>query len=126
LESARFAADHARDPGADPAAAVQLARTAASQRPTVYAADILAWALRQAGQPAAARVESDRALRLGTRDATFHLHRSRIEADLGNRSEAQRHLRTAIEINPALGVRDRALAAGLATELRTPLPAMPR
>ncbi len=126
LESARFAADHARDPGADPAAAVQLARTAASQRPTVYAADILAWALRQAGQPAAARVESDRALRLGTRDATFHLHRSRIEADLGNRSEAQRHLRTAIEINPALGVRDRALAAGLATELHTPLPAMPR
>jgi tetratricopeptide (TPR) repeat protein len=54
LELARFEADHRQlDPGADPRRGVALARRAMAERPTIYAADTLGWALRQAGQPRA-------------------------------------------------------------------------
>ena len=51
LELARFEADHADGAGGDPARAVAMARKARTARPTVYADDTLAWALRQAGRP---------------------------------------------------------------------------
>src|SRR5260370_419112 len=74
LEQARFDADHARDLGADPAAAVELARAALAARPTIYAEDTVGWALRQAGDSAAALSHAHAAVRLGTADAALWYH----------------------------------------------------
>jgi len=102
LEGARFEADHARDPGAHPATAVTLARQALANRPTIYGHDALAWALRQARQPAAALPQANAALALGTRDAMLYYHRAAIEADLNQPAPAAQDLRTAFTISPAL------------------------
>lgn len=126
FESARFAADHARDPGADPAATVRLARAALANRPTIYAHDTLGWALRQARQPAAALREADSALRFGTRDSGLYYHRAVIRADLGRTFAARADLRTAFAIHPTLTVRDLPAARTLAAELGVPVPAAAR
>jgi tetratricopeptide (TPR) repeat protein len=65
MELALFEADH----GGDPAKVVAQARTAFAHRPTVYAADTLAWALYQAGSAAEAHGFSEQALRVGSQDA---------------------------------------------------------
>lgn len=131
FESARFEADHARDPGARPATVVALARKALAARPTVYGHDVLGWALRQAGSPAAALPEANAALALGTRDAMLYYHRAVIEADLGQRAAAGRDLRTAFAISPALmssaalsSVRDLPMARALAARLGVAVPAV--
>jgi len=131
LESARFEADHARDPGGRPGKLVALARTALANRPTIYGHDVLGWALRQTGSPAAALAEANAALALGTRDAMLYYHRAAIEADLGQRAAAGRDLRTAFSISPALmsesalaSIRDLPMARALAARLGVPVPAL--
>lgn len=94
LELALFLADHG-----DPAEAVDRARQAYAERPTVFAADVLAWALYQAGQPQAAWPYAQEALRLGSQDALKHFHAGMIVARLG-RPEAQALLQRALDLNP--------------------------
>ncbi len=125
LENARFEADHARDPGGRPAVALSLARAALQDRPTIYAADVLGWALRQAGEPARALPYAVRATRLGTRDALLWWHRAAIEADLGRLAAARDHLRLAVAITPHPPVHDRAAFARLAARLSVPMPVPP-
>lgn len=96
LELALFYANH----GTDLAAAVAQARTAYAQRPTLYAADILAWALYRHGDYAEAWRYSQEALRLGTRDALLHFHAGMIARKRGDIAAAQTHLQTALQINP--------------------------
>lgn len=96
LEMALFTASH----GDDPAAAVQQARAAYAERPTIYAADTLAWALYQQGEYAEAWQFSQEALRLGTKDALLHFHAGMIAAKLGDTAAARTHLQTALTINP--------------------------
>jgi tetratricopeptide (TPR) repeat protein len=96
LEMALFNASH----GADPAAAVEQARTAYADRPTLYAADTLAWALYQQGEYEEAWRYSQEALRLGTRDALLHFHAGMIAQQRGDVAGAHTHLQTALEINP--------------------------
>jgi tetratricopeptide (TPR) repeat protein len=122
LELARFEADHARDRGADPARAVAMARRAMAERPTILAADALAWALRQAGRPREALPHARAAVRLGTRDALLWYHLAATEADLGVTAAARRDLAKAFAINPYLTVRDRPAALALAGRLRLPVP----
>ena len=117
LELARFEADHARDPGADPEAAVQLARAALAERPTVFAEDTLGWALRQAGRPAEALPHAQAAVRRGTADALLWYHLAAIEADLGRLDAALEHLALALDLNPLLTVRDLPAAGELAARL---------
>ena len=117
LELARFEADHARDPAADAEGAVVLARAALIQRPTVYAEDVLGWALRQAGHPAEALPHAQAAVRLGTADALLWYHLAAIEADLGLVDDARAHLGRALATNPHLTVRDRPAADELAVRL---------
>jgi tetratricopeptide (TPR) repeat protein len=123
LELARFAADHARERGAEPARAVTLARRAQAERPTIYAADTLGWALRQAGRAREALPHARAAVRLGTQDAVFWYHLAAIEADLGFKEPARRHLARAFAINPTLTVRDLSAARSLADRLGVPTPA---
>jgi tetratricopeptide (TPR) repeat protein len=122
LELARFEADHARDPGADPRRAVAMARRALADRPTVYASDALGWALRQAGRPGLALPHARAAVRLGTRDALLWYHLAAVEADLGMTKAAHRHLAEAFRIAPSLTVRDRPAALALAGRLHLPAP----
>ena len=95
LESALFEADHG-----DPATAVTLARGAYEARPSIHAADALAWALYQTGSYEQARTLSEEALRLGTRDALFEYHAGMIHRALGDTEAARAHLTAALDINP--------------------------
>jgi tetratricopeptide (TPR) repeat protein len=122
LELARFEADHARDPGADPRRAVAMARGALADRPTIYAQDTLGWALRQAGRPRQALPHARAAVRLGTRDGLLWYHLAAVEADLGMTAAARRHLAEAFQITPYLTVRDQPTALALAGRLHLPAP----
>jgi Flp pilus assembly protein TadD len=96
LESALFKVDH----GIDLRRALADARTAQRERPTVFADDTLAWALVRNGRCREALPYSRRALRLGTRDASFFFHRGMIERCLGDIPEARRWFAQALEQNP--------------------------
>jgi tetratricopeptide (TPR) repeat protein len=122
LELARFEADHARDPGADPDRAVAMARRALTGRPNIYGEDTFGWALRQAGRARQALPHARAAVRLGTRDALLWYHLAAVEADLGMTAPARRHLAEAFGINPDLTVRDRQRALALAGRLGLPAP----
>lgn len=96
LELALFDADH----GADPAAAVARARAAYERRPSIYAADALAWALHRAGEHAEALRLSQEALRLKTRDANLHFRAGMIALAAGDPAAARARLSEALAINP--------------------------
>ena len=96
LELALFDADH----GHDPQATLALARAAYERRPSIKAADTLAWALFKAGQPSEARRYADEALRLGTHDALMFYHAGMIAQAQGDSSSARNYLQHALEINP--------------------------
>jgi tetratricopeptide (TPR) repeat protein len=95
LEQAIFEADHG-----DPRAALLAARAEWGRRHSVHVADALAWALYANGRYAEAVTYSDRALRLGTRNATFLFHAGMIRWRLGRNAVATRFLRKAIATNP--------------------------
>jgi tetratricopeptide (TPR) repeat protein len=95
LELAMFKIDH----GIDLRGGLALARTAYRERPTVFAADTLAWALSRTGRCGEALPHSKQALRLGTRDAGFFFHRGMIERCLGRPAEARSWFARALEQN---------------------------
>ncbi len=103
LEMALFNADH----GADPQEALQQARAAYAQRPGIYGADALAWALYKNGEFAEAERLIGEALRLGTQDAMLYYHAGKIYEALGDEQRAKEMLATALSINPyfRLGLR---------------------
>jgi tetratricopeptide (TPR) repeat protein len=96
LELALFDADH----GHDPAGTVALARAAYARRPSVKAADTLAWALFKAGQADEARRYADEALRLGTHDPLMLYHAGAIAEAQGDSAAARDFLTRALERNP--------------------------
>lgn len=113
LELALFETDH----GDDPAAALAQARAAYAQRPGIYGADTLAWALYHAGQLEEAWLLSQASLRLETRDARLYYHTGVIAAARQDTAEACRQLQTALAINPAFGVLEPLRAQALVGEL---------
>jgi len=117
LELARFEADHARDPGAQPEVAVQMAGDALAARPTIFASDTLAWALFQAGRAGEALPHAQAAVRLGTADGLLWYHLAAIEADLGLDDQAGEHVTRALVLSPYLSVRDLPAARALADRL---------
>jgi len=106
LEMALFNANH----GTDHAAIVAEARAAYADRPTIYAADALAWALYHLGDYDEAWQQSQTALRLGTQDATLHFHAGMIAAKRGDRVAARAALEKALAINPYFSPLDAPLA----------------
>jgi tetratricopeptide (TPR) repeat protein len=100
LELALFDADHPADElSAD--ATLTLARDAYARRPSVKAADTLAWALFKAGQTAEARRYADEALRLGTHDPLMLYHAGTIAQAQGDSLAARDWLTRALERNPS-------------------------
>lgn len=100
LELALFDADHGRDP----AIAVDRAREQYAERPSVVAADVLAWTLYRSGDDTGAREASRQALRLGTRNPLMLFHAGMIEARLGNTGSATDYLQAALDLNPSFSV----------------------
>jgi len=96
LETALFDLDHGRDP----ADALARAREAYRERRSIEGDDVVAWALYKNGRCRQALAHSDRALRLGTRDALKIFHRGMIELCLGRRAEGRASLALALRINP--------------------------
>ncbi len=95
-EAALFEANH----GSNPAKAVEQGRAAYERRPSLFAADALAWALYRAGAFEEARHYSNEALRLGTREALWQYHAGMIALALGDDAATGLHLQTALTINP--------------------------
>jgi tetratricopeptide (TPR) repeat protein len=95
---ALFLADHG-----DPKAALQRARRAAWQRDDILTWDALAWALYRNGQYEEAWKASQRARRLGTRDANLLRHAALIAARVPGASRPARELlRQARALDPTL------------------------
>jgi tetratricopeptide (TPR) repeat protein len=113
LELALFDANH----GADPAATLEKARAAYGRRPSIYAADVVAWSLYTNGQLTEAWRYSQEALRLGTRDALLHYHAGQIAYAQGDWTAARYHLQEALTINPYFSVRYSSQAMTLLEEL---------
>jgi len=101
LEIALFNADH----GIDLEKTLAEARQAYTRRPGIYAADVLAWTLYNAGDYREARRYSQIALRLGTKDALKLFHAGMIAYRLGDNILAREFLREALAINPYFSMR---------------------
>jgi tetratricopeptide (TPR) repeat protein len=100
LETALFDVDH----GIRLRHALDLARSAHRERPSIDGDDVLAWALARTGHCGEALRFSKRPLRLGTRDAPKEFHRGMIERCLGHDAQARFWLRRALDLNPHFSV----------------------
>lgn len=96
VELALFEADH----GADLARAAERAREGYERRPSIHAADVLAWTLYKTGRFEEAERYSQEALRLGTKDALKLYHAGMIARALGKNDEARAYLQQALDLNP--------------------------
>ena len=97
VELAIFEADHG-----DRERALSLARAAWRSAPSVRSADALGWALTRAGRPRQGLAWGRRALRLGSRDASFLYHAGTSARAAGQRALATRLLRRALAADAQL------------------------
>ena len=96
MEMALFDADHDNNLPA----ALTKARHEMSIRPSIKAADVLAWTLYKSGDYPAAQTAMQQALRLNTQDALMYYHAGMIAAKTGQTSEARSWLDKALTFNP--------------------------
>lgn len=96
LEMALFIADQG-----DPQKALTMAQAAYEQRPSIYAAESLAWAYYKAGQFEQAWRYSEESLKLDTQDAHLYYRASLIANAMGNHKLAQQLGVEAQTITPA-------------------------
>jgi tetratricopeptide (TPR) repeat protein len=122
MEMALFDADHVVDRAgnhrSDPAAVVAQARQAFAARPSIHAADALAWALYRAGAYREAQEYAAQALMLGTKDALKLYHAGMIAYRLDRPAEARAYLERALAINPYFSILSAAAASRTLHELR--------
>lgn len=90
---------HSADTGIGLARGLEDARDAYRSRPSVFAADALAWQLHAAGRSAEALRYADEALRLSTPRASFRWHRSEIRRSLGDVAGADQDLQATTRLN---------------------------
>lgn len=90
-----FYADHDQ-----PAKALQYGEVGIRVRPFLEMDDAYAWALHVNGRDADAAAWSQKAMRLGTRNALFAFHAGMIDKALGQSAQAVAQLRRALAINP--------------------------
>ena len=100
LETALFDADH----GLRLSAALTRARAGQAERPSIAGDDTLSWVLARNGRCEEAVGYSERALRLGTRDASLFFHRGYAERCAGRPAQARRWFARALELNPHFSI----------------------
>jgi tetratricopeptide (TPR) repeat protein len=93
--------------------ALRLAEEERAARGGIYVDDTYAWALYRAGRLAEARQASDRALRLGTRDARLLYHAGAIRLAGGDAPGGRRLVQRALALNPRFDRTSAAEAQGL-------------
>ncbi len=96
LEVALFYADH----GIELETSLKKARSAYEARPSIHAADVLAWTLYKTGRYEEARRYASESLKLGTQDPLKLFHAGMISRALGKDEAAQEYLRRAADLNP--------------------------
>ncbi len=96
LEIAQFYVDH----GQRLPHALQLARRAHAERPSIDGDDVLGWALVRNGHCAEGLHYARRSLRLGTHDASKFFHRGMAERCAGHNAEARAWFHRALALNP--------------------------
>jgi tetratricopeptide (TPR) repeat protein len=96
METALFNADHNQNLDET----LALARKAYANRPSIHAADALAWSLYKTGQYEEAQKYSREALELGTKDALKLFHAGMIAHALQDDRQAAQYLEQALAINP--------------------------
>ena len=100
MEIALFRADH----GQNLEETLVLARKAYANRPSIHAADALAWALYKTGNYEEAQTYSEEALKLGSKDSLKLFHAGMIALKLENKDQAQQYLAEALAINPHFSI----------------------
>lgn len=100
LDLALFNADHDRNLEW----ALVAARSEFELRPSVQAADVLAWAEYKNGDLAAAQIHSAKALRLGSRDPAMLYRAGVIAQESGDLAAASAMLRASADLNPRFSV----------------------
>jgi tetratricopeptide (TPR) repeat protein len=100
LELALFDADHHQNL----LEALARARREYQRRPSIHAADVLAWTLYKNGEIQEAERYAAEALRLGTKDALMLFHAGMIHYRLGDREKAKELLEEAVAVNPHFSV----------------------
>jgi tetratricopeptide (TPR) repeat protein len=96
LEIALFNADH----DIDLKTSLEKARAAYDERPSIHAADALAWTLYKAGNYKEAQEYSSESLKLETRDPLKLFHAGMITKALGEEEQARSYLQQAVDLNP--------------------------
>jgi tetratricopeptide (TPR) repeat protein len=96
LEIAQFYVDHGQRLGH----ALELARRAYAERPSIDGDDVLGWALVRNGRCGEGLHYATRSLRLGTRDASKFFHRGMAERCAGHAAEARIWFERALALNP--------------------------
>ena len=96
LEIALFYADH----DVNLQTSLEKARAAYDARPSIHAADTLAWTLYKTSNYKEAQKHSSEALKLGTRDPLKLFHAGMISKALGQRERAREYLQQAVDLNP--------------------------
>ncbi|MDP9315407.1 MAG: tetratricopeptide repeat protein [Chloroflexota bacterium] len=96
METALFFADH----NIDLPQSLVKARAAYAARPSVHAADALAWTLYRTGNYAEAQTYAAEALKLSSYDSLKLFHAGMIANALGQRDQAQTYLQQALNLNP--------------------------
>jgi tetratricopeptide (TPR) repeat protein len=84
--------------------ALDLARLAHMERPSIDGDDVLGWALARNGRCREALRYSKHSLRLGTQDALKFFHRGFIESCLGDRAAARTWYGRALALNPHFSI----------------------
>jgi len=82
----------------EPAKALEVARRELARRHDVFTLDAYAWALFVNGQYEEARRQSERALQVGIRDATFLHHAGEIALKCGDQRAGEKYLRASSEL----------------------------
>ncbi len=99
-EYAMFLLDHERNMDH----ALELLQKDFEMRPSIASHDALAWALHKTGDQDQALKHSIEALKLGTRNASFHYHAAKIHEALGHTDLATNHYKEALAINPGFSI----------------------
>lgn len=90
--------------------ALAAARRERAVRSDIFTCDVLAWCLYKKGDPVAAKMAIQEALRLGTRDARIHYHAGLIFHALGDSEQAIRHLKLALDTDAFFDLRQAEVA----------------
>jgi tetratricopeptide (TPR) repeat protein len=114
LEIALYYADH----DLELQTSLEKARAAYKARPSIHAADVLAWTLYKAGDYREAQRYASEALKLGTRDPLKLFHAGMIAKARGQNEQAQEYLQQAVDLNPHFSLLHDEVAAAALDELK--------